>query len=199
MLPEFVSELEETVIVQEIDKINWVESQSGRRKQDFGPKVNFKRKKIKLDTFKGFPEHSEVLLNRMKSTDILSDFQPVEMCNLEYEPSKGSAIDPHFDDFWLWGERLVTINLLSETCYTLTQSNSNREIIISLPARSLIVLYGDARHIWMHSIARSHITTRRIGITIRELTAEFMEGGQSYDIGRQLLEKAALTLPAAAT
>ena len=187
VVPDFVSVEEETRLIDNIDSIPWVESQSGRRKHDFGPKVNFKRKKIKLNSFKGFPEYSRFLLERLASVDRLSDFLPVEMCNLDYQPSKGAAIDPHFDDFWLWGERLVTLNLLSETCYTLTQSYSSDEIIIHLPIRSLVVLYGDARYKWMHSIARQHIQTRRIGITIRELTPLFLEGGELEATGKELL------------
>lgn len=34
---------------------------------------------------------------------ILEDFRPVEQCNLDYSPERGSAIDPHLDDAWLWG------------------------------------------------------------------------------------------------
>lgn len=126
----------------------------------------------------------------MRTIDVLSGFKPVEMCNLEYEPSKGAAIDPHYDDFWLWGERLVTINLLSTTFYTLSQPDSTQRIIVPLPSRSLIVLHADSRYKWMHSIAREHIYNRRIGITIRELTPEFLEGGASASIGQQLLSKA---------
>ncbi|XP_067929064.1 alpha-ketoglutarate-dependent dioxygenase alkB homolog 4-like isoform X2 [Watersipora subatra] len=193
IIPEFISNAEEVHIVNEIDKIPWVDSQSGRRKQDFGPKVNFKKKKLKLGSFTGFPEHSKVLLERMKEVEALSDFLPVEMCNLEYEPLKGASIDPHFDDFWLWGDRLVTFNLLSNTSYTLTQTDSPNEIILPLPARCLAVIYGDARNKWMHSIARHHISSRRIGITVRELTPQFLEGGSSESLGKELLATAAQT------
>lgn len=187
VVKDFVSEEEEIKLIENIDRIPWVESQSGRRKHDFGPKVNFKKKKIRLNTFKGFPEYSRFILQRLATVEELSDFLAVEMCNLDYHPSKGAAIDPHFDDFWLWGERLVTLNLLSETCYTLTQSDSNDQIVIHLPRRSLVVLYGEARFKWMHSIAREHINTRRIGITIRELTPLFLNGGELEATGNELL------------
>lgn len=189
-MPDFITEAEELLLINNIDKMPWVDSQSGRRKHDFGPKVNFKRKKIKSESFLGFPSYSAFILKRMKELAVLRDFLPVEMCDLEYEPSKGAAIDPHFDDFWLWGERLVTINLLSNTCYTLSQSDKSMRIIIPLPRQSLTVLYGDARYKWMHSIARRDITSRRLGITIRELTPEFLPGGKSASKGRELLEKA---------
>lgn len=195
MQPEFLTSEEEFEIVSGIDNTPWVSSQSGRCKQDFGPKVNFKRKKLKFESFNGFPSHSRALVDRLQTVQVLSDFCAVEMCNLNYEPSKGAAIDPHYDDFWLWGQRLVTINLLSDTRYTLSQADSSTQIIVPLPRRSIIVLYADARYKWMHSIARHHVTSRRIGITIRELSSEFLEGGDSYSVGKALLSKAQLTAP----
>jgi len=191
----FISEEEENLLCQGIDQIPWVDSQSGRRKQDFGPKVNFKKKKIRIDTFQGFPAFSRFIIDRMKSVDKLADFLAVEMCNLEYVPSRGSAIDPHFDDFWLWGERLVTVNLLSHTCYTLSQKDSNVKVLVSLPRRCLCVLAADARYKWMHAIERHHVTSRRLGINIRELTEEFLENGSSWPVGNELLDKAKINFP----
>lgn len=192
---DFIDELEEEKLVMNIDKLSWVSSQSGRRKHDFGPKVNFKKKKLKTECFLGFPAYSRYLLERLARVPVLTDFQPVEMCDLEYEPSRGSAIDPHYDDFWLWGERLVTVNLLSATAYTLTLPDNNGQVIkIPLPRRSIIVLYSDARYKWMHSISRDDVLYRRLGITIRELTPLFLEAGEMSHIGRQLLQIAKINI-----
>lgn len=81
--------------------------------------MNFKKKKVKIGEFKGFPKFTENILHKFKNLSELSDFKPVELCHLEYAPERGSSIDPHVDDFWLWGERLVTINLNSSTVLTL--------------------------------------------------------------------------------
>lgn len=59
-----------------------------------------------------------------KTVSQLRDFKPVELCNLDYSPARGSGIDPHRDDSWLWGERLVTLNLLSHTVLTFSSSHS---------------------------------------------------------------------------
>lgn len=72
---DFLTETEEDNIMEMIDGVDWVLSQSGRRKQvsvsffhilfsmsytltsivlqDYGPKVNFKHKKVKTETFVG--------------------------------------------------------------------------------------------------------------------------------------------------
>lgn len=125
----------------------------------------------------------------------LAGFQPVEQCNLDYNPQRGSAIDPHLDDSWLWGERLVTINMLSDTTLTMSLAQGLPElgleeevqVAVIVPRRSLVVLYGEARHKWLHAIRREHIGARRVCSTYRELSAEFLPGGQQAELGAQLL------------
>ncbi|XP_066455751.1 alpha-ketoglutarate-dependent dioxygenase alkB homolog 4 [Eleutherodactylus coqui] len=122
LIEGFVTEDEERAMVHAMDEDGWRLSQSGRRKQDFGPKVNFKKQKIKVANFTGLPSFSKTLWERMKNHIVLKGFLPVEQCNLDYNPDRGSGIDPHFDDAWLWGERLVSLNLLSDTVLTMTSA-----------------------------------------------------------------------------
>lgn len=132
----------------------------------------------------------------MQQEPNLAGFQPVEQCNLDYHPQRGSAIDPHLDDSWLWGERLITINMLAETTLSLSLEQGLPElgfseevrVAVQLPRRSLIVLYGDARHRWKHAIHREHVPERRVCSTYRELSAEFLPGGQQAELGAQLLD-----------
>ena len=91
---------EEQFLISEITKSKWVESQSGRFKQDYGPKANFNKKKLKYSTFTGLPEYSKFLINRLENLG-LKNFIPVELCNLKYDSNRAACIDPHFDDFWL--------------------------------------------------------------------------------------------------
>ena len=127
----------------------------------------------------------------MHKQQVLEDFLPVELCNLEYDPSRGAAIDPHYDDFWLWGDRLVTLNLLSDTFYTMTLPEKPKlECAILLKRRDLIVLDGDARTKFMHAIRREDIKTKRVGITLRELSKEFSQGGEREELGMKVIETA---------
>lgn len=166
--------------------------------QDFGPKVNFKKKKVRIGGFTGLPLLSQQLILRMQQDTSLASFQPVEQCNLDYHPQRGSAIDPHLDDSWLWGERLVTINMLSNATLTMSLEQGLPElglpeevqVAIRLPCRSLVVLYGEARHRWKHAIHRQDVHERRVCSTYRELSAEFLPGGQQAQLGAQLLDVA---------
>ena len=51
----------------------------------------------------------------------------------------------------------------------------------------MLVVQGPARYRWMHSIKREHIMGRRIGITLRELSEEFLVGGIHESMGREIL------------
>ncbi|KAM3856731.1 alpha-ketoglutarate-dependent dioxygenase alkB homolog 4 [Vipera latastei] len=120
LLEDFINTDEEYQMVELMDRSIWKPSQSGRRKQDYGPKVNFKKQKLKAGNFSGLPSFSKEIVARMQKYPILESFSPVEQCNLDYDPERGSAIDPHWDDWWLWGERLVSLNLLSDTVLTMS-------------------------------------------------------------------------------
>ena len=161
--------------------------------QDFGPKANFKKRKVKLGSFNGFPSYAEFLIRRLPSDSHLKEFTAVELCNLEYTPERGSAIDPHIDDVWLWGEQLVTVNLLDTTVLTLSRSRDEgvasrlvEEIQIPLVRRSLLVLSGEARYKWLHAIKRHDIQGRRIAMTIRNLSAEILGDDASRNIVNEI-------------
>ena len=159
--------------------------------QDFGPKVNFKKKKVQLGRFSGLPNYSQFFIKRLQKTvPQLANFHPVELCNLDYCPERGASIDAHLDDSWFWGEHLVTLNLLSETILTLTDLKHVYEVNVPLPRYSLVVLKGESRYKWMHGIKRSDIKSRRIGVTLRELSDEFTAGIGYEKIGCSLLELA---------
>ena len=125
IIPDFLSPTEECELVNKIDSCPWKNSQSGRCKQDYGPKVNFKKQKVKFATFSGLPFYIASVVKKMRTVSTLEDFDVVEQCNLEYVPERGSQIEAHFDDEWLWGERLVTLNLLSDTWFTMTCASDN--------------------------------------------------------------------------
>ncbi|XP_065663533.1 alpha-ketoglutarate-dependent dioxygenase alkB homolog 4 [Hydra vulgaris] len=183
IINNFVTETEESYLLTEINKDPWKMSQSGRRKQDFGPKVNFKRKKLKTTVFTGFPGYSKFVVEKMRQVESLRDFFPVELCNLEYSPERGSSIDPHIDDTWLWGEQLVTLNLNSATILTLTSTLFQQEIQIPMMPRSLVIIEKNARYNWMHGIKSSDITDLRVAMTFRNLSQPFVKDS----IGQQLL------------
>ncbi|CAG2053920.1 unnamed protein product [Timema podura] len=233
--------------------------------QNYGPKCNFKKKRLAPGDFKGFPEFSKFVQDKFKNVDILENYQTIEQCSLEYDPSRGASIDPHIDDCWVWGERIVTVNLLEDSVLTMTRfsgeltrynlldvstyppvldekghlierplsidayettcsktmaathqhclapysnvsPNINRDFVdkfddcsdsekadivvrIPMPKRSLLVLYGQARYSWEHSVFREDIPSRRVCLAYREFTPPFLKGGRCADKGLDILER----------
>ncbi|XP_031848237.1 alpha-ketoglutarate-dependent dioxygenase alkB homolog 4 [Nomia melanderi] len=116
----FLNSNEIDVLTKAVDDIPWEASQSGRRKQNFGPKCNFKKKKLRLGSFNGFPKSTHFVQQKFSEVPILKTFQTVEQCTLEYDPLRGASIDPHIDDCWIWGERIVTVNVMGDSVLTMT-------------------------------------------------------------------------------
>ncbi|XP_043490553.1 alpha-ketoglutarate-dependent dioxygenase alkB homolog 4 [Polistes fuscatus] len=213
---DFLNTEETSTLMKLLDELPWEPSQSGRRKQNFGPKCNFKKRKLRLGTFNGFPKITEFVQKKFNEVLILNNFQTVEQCTLEYNPKRGASIDPHIDDCWIWGERIVTVNVLGDsvltmtpytksiTCYNLdcienyssevdTKVEPPQEDIVvrlPMPAKSLMVLYGLARYNWEHSVLREDVTTRRVCLAYRELTPPYLKNGKHEKEASEILEKA---------
>lgn len=90
-----IDEQTESKLIDSICREPWASSQSGRRKQDYGPRVNFRKRKIKTAGFNGLPQISTQVLRQLREQDKLigeklTDFTEVEVCNLEYCPERGS-------------------------------------------------------------------------------------------------------------
>ncbi|CAL7949237.1 unnamed protein product [Xylocopa violacea] len=117
---DFLSPYEIKTLIDALEEIPWEVSQSGRRKQNFGPKCNFKKKKVQLGSFDGFPKSTQFVQQKFSAIPVLNNFQTIEQCTLEYDPIRGASIDPHIDDCWIWGERIVTVNVMGDSVLTMS-------------------------------------------------------------------------------
>ncbi len=119
LYPEFVNEDEELRLVKDLDGLPWQTSVSGRRKQNFGPRANFRGRRVRTGAFSGFPACTRFVQDRFSSrAPCLEGYRTVEQCSIEYRPETGACIEPHVDDCWIWGERVVQLNLLSDAVLT---------------------------------------------------------------------------------
>jgi len=207
VVENFLSTHEAKDLLRGIDDEPWDSSQSGRRKQNYGPKCNFKKKKLVKGQFSGFPEFSLFVQKKLNAEPSLENYIVIEQCSLEYDPQKGACIDPHIDDCWIWGERVVTVNVLGNSYLTLQPYKGglnkynldlvaeqvetiNDEVVIRvpMPERSLIVMYGSARYNWEHSVLREDIKERRVCIAYREFTTLYLEGGEHENEGKEVVD-----------
>lgn len=213
----FLSKDECLNVMIEIDNQPWQKSQSGRRKQNYGPKTNFKKRKLQLGLFQGFPKFSSFIQERFDTIPILKNYQTIEQCSLEYDPINGASIEPHIDDAWIWGERVVTVNCLGDSYLTLTRYKGDKskynlncvdeysndllkcdksllpdDIVVRIPMLegSLIVMYGEARYEWEHCVLREDIEERRVCIAYREFTPPYLNVDNHDTISYEVLNRA---------
>lgn len=186
LFPKFISEEYESQLVAFLDATpsrfeGWKVSQSGKNKQDFGPQPNFKKKKVKVsESFVGVPQEYKALGERVEfaASDVgeSGPFQIAQYSALEYLPETKSHLNPHIDDTWLWGGRVVGVSLLSDSRMTFV-TKSLSVVDVPLPRRAMFILSGTSRYEALHGIRGEHITSRRISITIRELSQEWLSEG----------------------
>ncbi|KAJ1487437.1 hypothetical protein T484DRAFT_1941324 [Baffinella frigidus] len=120
-------------------------------------------------------------------------FEAVEAGVIEYEAGRGASLDPHIDDSWVWGDRVVTTSLLAPCVMTFRQRQV--EIRVELPPRSVMVFAGEARYRWQHGIRARDVSARRISVTLRELGRDFMPDGARAEEGRAIRDLARSALP----
>nr|ACO14879.1 Alkylated DNA repair protein alkB homolog 4 [Caligus clemensi] len=121
IIPNFINHQEQEDLLKGLDSLPWDLSVSGRRKQNFGPRAKFNKRKAKNGPFSGFPACTEFVQKRFEEVDSLEGYQTVEQCSIEYQKNTGAWIEPHVDDCWIWGERIVQLHVLSSSVLTLTK------------------------------------------------------------------------------
>lgn len=155
----------------------WKESQSGRRKQDFGPRRNFKKRKVKPAEIPAMPKAFQPVLAVIVSKTeqcTCQSYQVAEISALEYTEGNLSNFDPHVDDTWLWGNRIAGLNLNSNCAMTFVNSDGNC-CDVCFPQRSFFLMTGACRYNWMHGIRPESVCGRRISLTFRELSDTLLQ------------------------
>jgi alkylated DNA repair dioxygenase AlkB len=192
IIKNFLSESDQSAIIDKINSIEWKESQSGRKKQDYGPKINYKKRKVKYEgeqTLSNLPNEVKSLINKLtkniKSDNLdinLEDYDVAGVGNLLYSNVNGSHIEPHIDDVWVWGRRIIGVNLFSDTTMTFSievDDNFSAKILVELDiplkAGDIYIMTNNARYIWKHSIKKEFILSDRIAITVREFEEGYKE------------------------
>ncbi|CBH15701.1 hypothetical protein, conserved [Trypanosoma brucei gambiense DAL972] len=171
--PGFVSPNEEEYLVAFFDNpapfAAWKVSQSGRRKQEYGPKANFKKRKLKVGDFRALPHQMKTTLDRVRSfvaEQTMREYCIVEVSVLEYT-AECSCLDPHIDDTWLWGDRIGGLNLLDDVTLTFVSADEVA-VTVFVPRGAFFLLTGVSRYEWMHGIRREDVKNRRVSVTFRE-------------------------------
>lgn len=139
IIEEYISKKEEKELIDFIDSQEWSNALS-RRTQHYGYEYNYKNPV--LEKTSSIPEKFEKYI-----LDIDKRFNQV-IVN-EYQPGQG--ISPHIDHVRLFGDTIASISLGSAVLFKF-EKKEEEPVLIYLQPRTLIIMEGDARWRWLHSI-----------------------------------------------
>ena len=150
LIKNFINESLENDLVANIYNNKWDETIK-RRVQHYGYTFNYNTKKIDNKS-KEFPEWIINLVELMNKLDLCKKFHPDQCTINEYPP--GIGISRHIDTHSCFTDTIVSISLMSPTVmYFIDETSLIKEKIpIYLPERSILIISGEARYKYSHSI-----------------------------------------------
>jgi len=174
-IENFISSQEESMLIDVIDKQNWLLDLK-RRVQHYGYKYNYKSRKIDYSMYLGtLPDWMDFMIERLLFKGIL-EYSPNQAIINEYLPGQG--ITPHIDCQSCFEDTIISLSLNSSCMMNFESSINNEKQSFLLAPRSLIVLKNEARYKWKHGIAsrksdqwnnQKLLRDRRISITFRNV------------------------------
>ena len=170
ILPNWISENDEAIVMSEIDSKEW-DTKIKRRVQHYGFQFQYSQLKVDTDNpIVDFPPACKALLNR----DNLADYGFNQLTLNEYVP--GIGIASHCDTHSAFTDTIAVVSL----CGAITMDfhdTTNKKVSVIIPARSLLLMAGESRYGWRHSIASrrtdrgldgtTHTRDRRVSLTFR--------------------------------
>lgn len=178
IIPDFLTPEEEKSLLQEIDSLSWNTSLK-RRTQHYGYEYSYTSKTTGIPA-PPFPKSVLEMAKKLDSFFGTSNGTPIipNQCIIN-EYLRGQGINPHIDST-SFGPVVVSISLGNETVMEFIKNNREERIV--LPPRSLLLMMGEARYEWKHSIParigikypdnttiKQPMNYRRVSLTFRTL------------------------------
>ena len=147
-IQDFITIAEEKQFIKTIEKQVWDNSLK-RRVQHYGYRYDYQARNVTEDMYLGkLPKWLNNVASKIKE-DGLCEVVPDQVIINEYKPGQG--VSPHIDCESCFGPRIFSLSLGSTAIMEFTlQGKPKKEIVLA--QRSLVMMYGEARSIWKHSI-----------------------------------------------
>ncbi len=177
-LENYISEDEADRLVQEVDAAPW-RTDLKRRVQHYGYRYDYKARQVRREDYLGpLPAPFHGLAERLTRE---GHFQTVldQVIVNEYQPGQG--ISAHIDCQPCFGETIASLSLLSACVMRFASQTHSQQMELHLQPASLLILKGEARHMWSHAIpsrktdvieGQKYIRSRRISLTFRIMKFE---------------------------
>ena len=173
-IPDFVASTEASELINTIDQQPWL-TDLKRRVQHYGWKYDYQAQKIDTSMKLGpLPKWLSIYCKQLLEQGHFS-IMPDQVIVNEYQPGQG--ISPHIDCVPCFGETIASLSFGSACVMELTHPNCLK-VSQPLESNSLLVLSGDARYKWKHSIptrktdrynGQTIVRSRRVSLTFRNV------------------------------
>ena len=148
IVPDVISEVEETALLRQIDAQPW-NARLKRRVQHYGHEFDYVTRKCGTIVTPQFPDFIKDLVSKKLA------LQPIpNQCTVnEYFPGQG--ISSHIDTHSAFGEYIISLSLHGNTvmCFSDADCLEKGKKHLLLPRRSLLIMKGEARYKWQHGIS----------------------------------------------
>ena len=147
-VPEYITSAEESSLIKTINKKKWDNTLS-RRVQHYGYRYDYKARTVTPEMYIGaLPKWLNDLAVQLNN-DGLNEEVPDQVIVNEYQPRQG--ISAHIDCESCFGPRIFSLSLGSAAIMEFTLEGKPKKEVM-LERRSLVMMCGDARSVWKHSI-----------------------------------------------
>ena len=169
---DFITTAEEQELLTWINAQPWEAGPGRRRVQQYGYKYLYDRKSTSPVVTTAIPKVFSDVMTRLVERKLFPR-APDQIIVNEYQPGQG--ISPHVDHPRHFGSPIGTLRLSGALPMVLALGHS-KSYEVWLPRRSFLVLDGEARSTWTHSIVarktdvvlgRSTLRPRSISVTFR--------------------------------
>lgn len=175
----YLDQAQSDLLLQEINSAEWL-GDLKRRVQHYGYKYDYKARRIDSSMRLGeLPKYLKLLTQKLCEDGIMPYLADQVIVN-EYQPGQG--ISSHIDCEPCFDDTIVSLSLGSACVMNFTNKADKTQVVpVVLGPRSLVIMQGDARYKWLHSIparqkdvinGESKNRERRISLTFRKIKQE---------------------------
>ncbi|MDB4430906.1 alpha-ketoglutarate-dependent dioxygenase AlkB [Pseudomonadales bacterium] len=169
-IPNYISVENEAYMLKTADEAVW-DTTLKRRTQHYGWRYDYKARKVTQEMKLGALPHFVSRIAKSVVWNGLAMQEPDQAILNEYQVGQGIGF--HIDCEPCFGDKIFSLSLGSSAVMNFKRGDTKRSIL--LEPRSLLMMYGDARHLWQHSIPSRKsdngiARTRRVSVTLRTVT-----------------------------
>jgi alkylated DNA repair dioxygenase AlkB len=171
----YVSEQEQEQLISAIDHQVWL-TDLKRRVQHYGYRYNYAARSVDLSMYIGeIPSWGQDLAERIFDDGLMPKI-PDQLIVNEYQPGQG--ISAHIDCVSCFDPFISSLSLGSSCVMDFINPRTNEALSLFLEPRSLLVVSGESRYDWQHTIkarksdvyeGEKRIRNRRVSLTFRNV------------------------------